>query len=123
MAKITIFDLPVKTVSEANSSEHWLKKGKRHQHQKWAVIKAFHDNKFKFNLPVEITLIRIAPRSLDKEDNLPCSMKYIKDYIADQLIPGKAAGRADDSKEITWKYEQKRGKVKENYVQVMIEEK
>ena len=123
MSKITIFDLPVKTVSEANCSEHFLKKWKRHKHQKWEVVKAFHDNNFEFNLPIEITLIRIASRMLDEGDNLPCSMKFIRDYLAAQIIPGKAAGRADDSKEITWKYDQKKCKVKENYVQVMIEEK
>lgn len=122
MTKITIFEIPVKTVSEANSSEHWVKKANRHKIQKWVVKKVFKDNDFKFQLPVVITLTRIAPNFLDKEDNLPMSQKYIKDYIADQLIPGKAPGRADDSKEITWKYDQKKGKVRQNIVEVRIEE-
>jgi len=123
MKKTTTFDIQVKTVSEANCSEHWIKKSNRHKVQKWHVKSVFRNNNFKFNLPVEVTLIRISPRFLDKDENLPMSMKYIKDYIADQLIPGKAPGRADDSKEITWKYDQKKGMVKQNYVQVIIEEK
>ncbi|SRR5260221_14655597 len=123
MSKISIFRLPLKTVSEANSSEHWTKKAKRHKMQKWVVKKVFMDNNLRFDLPVEITLTRIAPRELDKEDNLPCSMKYLRDYISDQLRPGLAPGRADDSKEITWKYDQKKGRVRENCVEVSIEEK
>lgn len=123
MSKTTTFQIPVRTVSEANSSEHWVKKANRHKIQKWMVMKVFRDNNFSFKLPVEITIIRIAPNKLDKEENLPMSVKYIKDYIADQLIPGKAPGRADDSKEITWKYDQKKGRVRQNIVEVIIEEK
>lgn len=123
MSKITVFQIPIRTVSESNSTEHWVKKANRHKIQKWMVVKVFRDNKFAFKLPVEITLIRIAPRTLDKEDNLPMSLKWVKDAIADQLIPGKAPGRADDSKEITWKYDQKKGRVRQNLVEVIIEEK
>ena len=122
MSKITIFQLPIKTVSEANNTEHWTKKAKRHRIQKWLVKKVFLDNKFKFKLPIEITFIRIATRELDKEDNLPMSIKYIKDAIADLIIPGLAPGRADDSKEITWKYDQRKGKVRENYIEVIVKE-
>lgn len=122
MTKTTIFTIPIKTVSEANISEHWTSKSKRHRIQKWMVKKVFLDNKFKFKLPVIVTLVRIAPTFLDKEDNLPMSLKYIKDYIADHLCPGKAPGRADDSKEITWNYDQKKGKVRQYCVEVTIQE-
>jgi hypothetical protein len=123
MSKVTIFKIPIKTVSEANISEHWTKKAKRHRFQKWMVMKVFRDNDFSFKLPVVITMTRIAPNMLDKEDNLPMSLKYVKDYVADRIIEGKAPGRADDSKEITWKYDQKKGRVREYSVEVQIEEK
>lgn len=123
MGKTTIFQIPLKIQSEANCSEHWVKKKKRHDTQKWVVKKVWLDNGFNFNLPIEITLIRVSPRCLDQEDNLPMSFKWIKDSIADCIIPGKAPGRADDCKQITWKFDQKRGKVRENYIEVIIEEK
>ena len=81
-------------------------------------------NKFSnstIQLPITISLIRIAPRSLDKEDNLPASMKFFKDYIADYLIPGKAAGRADDSDQLAWKFGQEKGKPKEYALRVSID--
>jgi hypothetical protein len=122
MKNITVFNIPIKTVTEANIYEHWTKKAHRHRIQKWIVKKCLCDHEFKFKLPVEITLIRIAPNSLDKEDNLPMSLKYIKDYLADYLRPGLAPGRADDSKEITWKYDQRKGNVREYSVEVIVEE-
>ena len=119
-------------VSEANrSGEHWTKKHKRHQQQKFlmtAFMTKYYDQ-FDFipimiehNITKElnITLTRIAPRSLDKEENLPCSVKYFKDYIADFLIPNKAAGRADDSKQLTWVFKQEKGKPKEYALKVEI---
>jgi len=123
MTKTTIFQIPVKTVSEANSSEHWVKKANRHKTQKWMVRKAFRDHSINVQLPVEITMTRIAPRMLDSHDNLPCSLKFLADQVASEITGIKQAGRADDCKEITWKYFQKKGKVKQYAVEVKIEEK
>ena len=120
---ITIFQIPLRTESEGNSNEHWTRKNQRHKKQKWIIKAAFMEKNLKINRPCEITLTRIAPRELDKEDNLPMSFKWIKDAIADYIIPGKASGRADDSKEISWKYDQKKGKVKEYSVEIRIEQR
>lgn len=101
------FTIPIRTVSEANSSEHWSKKSARHKKQKkWVRI---YMNGKGIHPPCHIKLTRIAPRKLDKDDNLPTSFKYIKDYIADVIKPGLAPGRADDDETITWDYAQEKG--------------
>lgn len=58
---------------------------------------------------------------LDEGDNLPMSMKYFKDAIADWFYPGLAAGRADDNKSLKWFFKQEKGKVKEYGLKVEIE--
>jgi hypothetical protein len=122
MTKTTTFNIPIKTVSESNSSENWVKKAHRHKIQKWLVRKVFCDNQFEFKLPLIITMIRIAPKSLDQWDNLPMSMKWILDQICAEITKDFRPGRADDNKGITVKYDQRKGKVREYYVEVTIEE-
>jgi hypothetical protein len=56
-------------------------------------------------LPCHIVLTRIGKKKLDS-DNLPMSMKWVRDAVADQLIPGLLPGRADDDSRITWDYAQ-----------------
>lgn len=119
--KYTI-SLPIKTVSESNSTEHWTKKAARHKLQKWLVTQSFRSQHIKVNLPVQVTLTRIAPKNLDEHDNLRVSNKWIVDSISENLLNDFRPGRADDCKEITWKYDQKKGKVKEYAVEVVIEE-
>jgi hypothetical protein len=106
--------LPIRTVSEANSSEHWTAKHKRHKKQKF-IVRAYL-NKIPRNtikLPVAIHLTRIAPRQLDRDDNLPMAFKYVKDYISDWITPGLQAGRADDNDQMSFSYSQNKGKPKE----------
>lgn len=98
--------LNIRTVSEANCSEHWTVKNKRHQWQKFLIKQWWKEQKPEYSLPLTITLTRMAPRKLDKEDNLPMAFKWIKDSIADQIFPGKAAGRADDSDKLIWQFDQ-----------------
>jgi len=100
--------LSIESVSENNSREHWSKKHKRHRSQKRQIALFFLKEKPPVSLPCEIRLTRISPRFLD-DDNLSGALKWIRDAIADQLIPGKAAGRADDDKRITWTYKQEKG--------------
>lgn len=105
-----VWELNIKTVSEANSSEHWRAKAKRHRSQKLFIKLWSLENDIKAtNLPVSIKLTRLAPgNGLDEDDNLRMAFKYIKDYIADQIIPGLAAGRADGDKRIKWEYAQEK---------------
>lgn len=64
-------------------------------------------------------MTRIAPRKLD-DDNLPVSMKWIRDEIANMLIPGKALGQADSDHGIKWTYAQEKGKPKEYAVRIDV---
>lgn len=115
--------LPIKTVSEANSSEHWSKKAKRHKRQQFLVRYMFNKETEKIRLPCTVTLTRLSPRTLDT-DNLQTSMKYIRDEISELLIPEKAGayitrkgtvkrkkGHADNDPRISWCYAQEKWKV------------
>ena len=131
--------LPILTTSEANTStklvikkvvqadgsisivkkrksETWHDKSRRHRDQKEQVSRTLNREKPPIGLPCTVILTRISPRCLDADDNLRVSMKWIKDAVADYLIPGKQPGRADDSKEIKWEYRQTKGLIKENGV-------
>ena len=122
MQKIEI-RLPIRTVSEANNFEHWTRKHKRHAFQRKQVSLAFLNFRHSvIPLPCHVTITRIAPRPLDEEDNLRMAVKYIKDYIADKLVPGKRIGFADGDKRITWHYAQQKGtKPREYAVKIEID--
>ena len=121
--KILKLSIPMKTVSEANSSEHWTAKHKRHRTQKTWIKFAFLKEKTEISLPCKITVIRIAPRFLDEHDNLRTSLKFIVDAISENITGIKQAGRADDIEGIEWAYDQRKGKPKEYLVEIIIEEK
>ena len=120
MKTIVSWQLPIKTASESNSTEHWTVKSKRHKLQKGWIKWAFHQDKPIIAMPCTIVVTRIAPRALDCHDNLPMSLKWVCDSIADNLFPGKAAGRADDCKDIKWEYRQEKGKPREYAVKIEI---
>jgi len=104
-----ILNLPIKTVSEANSSEHWSKKHKRHKQQQKIIFYSLNSLDQKISLPCHIRLTRISPRKLDRDDNLPCAFKWIKDQIAADITGIKVAGRADEDERISWEYAQDKG--------------
>lgn len=109
MKLILQLTIPVHTVSESNCFESWRKKHARHKNQKTVIWVALINDISKISLPCHIKLTRIGKRLLDT-DNLPVSMKWIRDQIADMLIPGLAPGRADNDPRITWNYDQSTGK-------------
>ena len=121
MNKIIEWNIPIRTVSEANCSEHWTKKKKRHDQQKKWIWLYFKRDGTKITLPCTIKLTRLGKRLLDADDNLRMSFKWIKDYIADQLIPNLAAGRADDDKRITWEYDQEISKTYSIKIEISID--
>ncbi len=103
---IDIF-VPMKTVSEANLSEHWSKKYKRSQIQQWSV-KCFLKNSLydkNVQLPLKILMIRRGKRKMDF-DNLTISLKHVRDAIAHYLLPGFAAGMADNDPRLSFEYGQ-----------------
>lgn len=120
--KIT-WELPLKTVSESNSSEHWTKSSKRHRIQQFFVRNLFSKEESEVPIPCIVTLTRLSPRMLDAEENLPMAFKWIKDEIGACLFPEKVVvyknksgkisknkGHADSSSLVTWKYSQEKNK-------------
>lgn len=121
-----IFTIPLTKdliVSEANrGGEHWTKKHKRHQIQEFLINSYFNTIPQEIiSLPCIVKMTRIAPRFLDEDENLRCSVKYFKDYIAARLIPGnKSAGMKDNDPRIKWAYDQIKGKVREYALKIEI---
>lgn len=111
-------EIPIRTVSEANSSEHWTKKHRRKQAQRFALEFGLAWYKKEIRLPCHITLTRIAPRSLDTGDNLPCSFKHIRDVIAELITGDKRPGLADSDERLTWEYKQEKGKPKQYAIRI-----
>lgn len=118
--KTISWELPLKTVSEANSSEHWTKKSKRHNSQQWFIRMSFLGHVRDLQLPCKVTLTRLCPRLLD-EDNLQTAFKYIRDELSECILPDKdryyknkagifvkLKGRADSDERITWCYKQEK---------------
>ncbi len=101
-----VIHLPLETVSEANNFDHWTKKHKRHNLQKRVVALALNPVLDKIILPCHIKVTRIAPRKLDRWDNLPMSVKYILDACCANITGDFRPGRADDDERITVSYDQ-----------------
>lgn len=118
-----VWEIPLKTVSEGNSREHWHKAAARHTSQQWWVRCLFNREIRLIPEPCEVTMTRIGPRFLDS-DNLQTSMKWIRDELGACMFPekvvtyrtrsGKIAqnkGHADSDPRVTWKYAQEKGKI------------
>lgn len=99
--------VPIKTVSEGNVREHWHKAASRHTAQRNAVTESLNHAGVPSVItdPILVTLTRHGVRKLDS-DNLQFSFKWIRDAVADYLVPGLAKGRADDDPRLKWAYEQ-----------------
>lgn len=93
--------LPIKTVSEANSSEPWFKRHGRHKDQQKVIGIFLNPHRDKIRLPCKIMLTRFAPDELDTFDNLPMSFKYIVDGICAIITGEMRAGKADSDKRIS----------------------
>ena len=111
--------LPLRTQSESNCTENWKTRHSRHKRQKMGVSLALAPQIKSVSLPCSIRFVRFAPRTLDHQDNLPMSFKWICDVVCSLLRPGLAPGRADDSNLISFAYDQK--KSKEYYIKIIIE--
>jgi hypothetical protein len=117
-----ILSAKIKTVSEANCSEHYFAKSKRHRMQQFLIRSLFNQQTEKIILPCCVKMIRISPRFLDKDENLPMAFKWIKDEISLCLIPNKRViyfdkkgkirelkGLLDSDLRIKWEYDQEKG--------------
>lgn len=112
-----LIKIPIRLVSESNSSQHWTKKKKRHDTHKM-LVKCFLESRCDVKPPCEIILTRYAPRSLDS-DNLQGAFKWIRDTIAQWFLGGRP-GRKDSDPCFTWIYNQKKTKEKEYYITIEI---
>lgn len=114
-----LFIVPIRIESESNKSEHWSKTALRKKKHKKAIQYTIHQTGV--SLPCSVTLTRIAPRSLDEEDNLPAALKCAKDAVADILVPNLAPGRADGDKRISWHFKQEKGEKREYALKIELE--
>lgn len=101
-----VLDLPIRTKSEANCFEHWTIKHKRHKAQQAIVASVLKPIVKNIKLPCKIILTRLAPKTLDKHDNLPMSFKYIVDTCCAIITGNYISGRADDDERISINYDQ-----------------
>lgn len=113
-----IVKIPIRLVSEANSSEHWTKKSKRHKIQKFLVT-SYLKTKVIPELPFCVTLTRFAPRPFDG-DNLQTAFKYVRDALSEYVTGCNQAGMADSDPRITWEYKQEKTTGKEHYITIEI---
>lgn len=117
------WEIPIKTVSEANCSEHWQTKSKRHKGQQRLIHLILGSDLKKIVLPCTIKLARLSNRELD-EDNLPIAFKWIKDQICAEIFPEKVVsytnklgqrnknkGFTDNDKRIKWEYGQEKARI------------
>lgn len=120
MTKIFLTTIPLRIQSEANLSEHRMKKHSRLKKQKGIIDLVLKNCGIK--IPCRVVLTRVAPRELDEHDNLRSAFKHVIDAIANVLIPGLKPGRADGSKEIIWEFAQSKGLPKEYALRIHMEE-
>ena len=107
--------LPLRIVSEANSSDHWRKVAARKKtHRSTARLVLKKHARPVTDGQIKISLIRLAPRVLDG-DNLQSGFKATRDGVADWL------GIDDGSARLKWAYHQERGAAKEYAAIVQIE--
>jgi hypothetical protein len=123
MTKI-MWEIPLKTVSEGNTFEHWAQSSKRHRQQQFFIRALFHGLTEEIPLPCKITLTRLGGFVLDKKDNLPMSFKWISDEISECIFPQKRKtyikngkirtlkGRLDDDPQLHWFFLQEKGPTK-----------
>lgn len=109
-----IIEVPIRIESTPNLREHWHQRAKRAREHKTAVWYALKAAKAPHTLPCVVTLTRIAPRTLDTDNNV-AGMKAARDGVALWLL-------VDDAHpEIAWRYAQRAGKPKQYALEIQIE--
>ncbi len=113
-------------MKEANRpGEHWSKRKKRHDIQKFLIRSQMNHYLFEeIPRPCIVTMTRIAPRMMDEEENLRYAFKWIKDQLASCIVDEHKqfmTGHCDNDPRISWEYRQKKGRVKEYAIKIEIE--
>lgn len=116
--------LGVRLESRANVNKHWSHtyKTKKDVNEALKLMLALVANDVRQAMATgcKVTMVRVAPRRLDKDDNLPMAFKGIKDTLAQWLFGGQV-GRNDERQEVSWVYEQANEGVKIYGVRVVCE--
>lgn len=121
-------ELPLKLESFANKRMHWAQKRKAIKNIRIMLTLMLTSKKVP-NLRqaersdlkgIRVSMTRISSRTIDF-DNLVFAFKEIRDWIADWIIPGLAAGRADNDPIFEFVYSQQKGKVNETGIHIQIE--
>lgn len=121
MTLIVDWTLNIKTISELNCNQNPFVRSARHRLQKKIVRAKWNVHHTKITPPCKVILTRISPRELDVGDNLPASMKYIRDQLAELIHPGAGAGQGDGNKSgITWEYDQIKGKPQQVKIEIYV---
>jgi hypothetical protein len=102
--------LPIKTVSLTNQREHWRTRYKRTKYQREAVSMLMPKG---VPVPCTVRLTRISSGVLD-DDNLPASLKSVRDQIA------ALSGVDDADPRIKWVYAQERINKRQYEVRVEV---
>lgn len=118
MKEVLSFQKNITVISEANNTDHWTKKNKRHQQQQFLIRAAWNELDVKITPPCVVKITRLGVRELDWS-NLVYALKWIQDELAACILPEKVVhyitkkgkvksnkGFADGDKRITWMYEQ-----------------
>jgi len=85
---VQVLQAPFHLPSSANYRGHTRdrKRTRRIAHQRGETLLFLRSKAKKPMLPgARVTLVRIAPRNLDEDDNLPISMKHIRDGVCQWL--------------------------------------
>lgn len=110
-----IVTLPLKTISEANSHQHWRVRHRRAKGQRTIAALTLRAKALAFvrtyGASCIVTLTRLAPSKGLDSDNLAGSQKHIRDGIADAL------GIDDGDGRVVWRYRQERA----NHYAVRVE--
>ncbi|MBK9216952.1 MAG: hypothetical protein IPM59_15430 [Chloracidobacterium sp.] len=90
LGKFMELRFPIKTVSEANTREHWALKHRRKKAQQADFAMLWRYHKAKVTLPAVITFTRYSCNLLDA-DNLAGAFKHVQD----QPSPANSASTTD----------------------------
>lgn len=113
--------VPLRIQSAANLREHWAAKARRVKAERdavcltWLAMGNGLVPVLRADQRATVALTRIAPRALDGHDNLRSALKPCVDEIA------RCLGLTSDADpRVTWLYDQRRGKVREYAVEVLV---
>ena len=101
-----MIDVPIRTVSEANSRDHWAKKARRVKAQRDVVgmyLGIYFSQHRKPSLPCVVRLTRSGGRHLD-DDNLRSALKAVRDEVAKWLNIN------DGGTLVKWEYAERKAK-------------